>query len=298
MTKKNNNTVKYNSAMDKKLIEENNLNEALDHFKHLAEYKHPKQSLKNLYEYTFITNRAINEDGEEEMSPQQQGGDMQPLPQGQEQGNAPQGTPMPQGDGVPMGEPMHQEGANGAPMGMQSNDIPLDNANMMQQSEGVPMPTDGMGDGVETQEMEPDDEVIDVDELTQSQEATEYKIDGVDDRIAKLYAAVKKFGEQLDKNAESINDLKNEFEKRNPTEEERLNLRSQYSAPFSESPKDYWDNKVKQDPHYNVIYDNEVSPSDEETVFEITKDDIDGLDMKSISDTLDTEQNLKDYIGF
>jgi hypothetical protein len=153
-------------------------------------------------------------------------------------------------------------------------------------------------DGIETQEMESDDEVIDVDDLTQSQEATEYKLDGVDDRLSKIYAVVQKFSDQLEKNEESIMALKDEFEKRNPTEEEKLNIRSQSSYPYSETPKDYWNKKTQENPHYNVMYNNEVSPSEEQKKFEITKNDISGLNMKSISDTLDIDQSLNKYLGF
>jgi len=92
--------------------------------------------------------------------------------------------------------------------------------------------------------------------------------------------------------------LKDEFEKRNPTEEEKLNIRSQTSYPYSETPKDYWTHKTSENPHYNVIYNNDVAPSDEQKEFEIRKSDIDGLNMKSISDTLDMKQDLNKYLGF
>ena len=62
--------------------------------------------------------------------------------------------------------------------------------------------------------------------------------------------------------------------------------------------KDYWDKKTQENPHYNVMYDNEVSPSEEQKKFEITKNDISGLNMKSISDTLDIDQSLNKYLGF
>ena len=47
--------------MDKEFIEKNHLSEAVKRFNDIAEYKSPKQSLKNLYEYTFIT--APQKDG-------------------------------------------------------------------------------------------------------------------------------------------------------------------------------------------------------------------------------------------
>ena len=269
--------------MDKNFIEENKFNDDVERFKQLFEYKSPKQSLKKLYEYTFVTKGNVNEDGEQE-----EDGNMPQADQSQ-MGGAPQAdmNNMP-----PQGQQMDMNGM--PPQDMQQP--PMDDAGAMPMGDmGV---ADGSDENIETQEMEPDDEVIDVDDLTQSQEATEYKIDGVDDRLSKIYAVVQKFSDQLDKNAEDIKDLKTEFEKRNPTEEEKLNLRSQSSYPYSETPKGYWENKVKENPHYNVMYDNEVSPSEEQNKFEIKRSDISGLNMKDISDSLDIDQNLKDYIGF
>lgn len=299
--------------MDKEFIKNNNLEEAISRIQELSQYKHPKQSLKKLYEYTFITNRQVNEEGEDEQQPQQpQNGGMNqqpPMPQN----NAPE--PSMQGGGMngQMGGEMQPEGAGMAPDG----NIPPPMNNMQggdgmqppmgdQQMDSAP-PVDDMGgmeepqseeEDIETTEMEPDDEVIDVDDLTQSQEATEYKIDGVDDRLSKIYDVVKNFNDKLETQEKSIMALKDEFEKRNPTPEEKLNIRSQSSYPYSETPKGYWDKKAEEDPHYNVMYDNDVSPKDEQDKFEVKKSDISGLNMKNISDTLNIDQNLKDYIGF
>lgn len=296
--------------MDKNFIKNNQLDEAVERFKQIAEYKSPKQSLHKLYErkhklneYTFITAPQVNEDGEEndgelqkpenmnggEQMNSQQGGNIAPDASnqmgdmnGQNDGVMPtDGSQMPQ-DNVQQGNGMNGD--------MQMNSTEGDMADL-----GEP---EVENDGIETQEMESDDEVIDVDDLTQSQEATEYKLDGVDDRLSKIYAVVQKFSDQLERNEESIMALKDEFEKRNPTEEEKLNIRSQSSYPYSETPKDYWNKKTQENPHYNVMYNNEVSPSEEQKKFEITKNDISGLNMKSISDTLDIDQSLNKYLGF
>ena len=289
--------------MDKEFIEKNHLSEAVKRFNDIAEYKSPKQSLKNLYEYTFITAPQINEDGEEENTPdnQQQATDTQAGMQQQPMDNG-QGMDMqqPQADNTMGGDPNMNSNANGgADMGTDMSGS-MDTQNNMGEEDPNMEDFDEpqTEDDVETEEMEADDEVIDVDELTQSQEATEYKIDGVDDRLAKIYALAQKFADQLEKNEESINALKTEFEKRNPTEEERLNIRSQSSYPYSETPKGYWAEKMKENPHYNVMYDNEVAPSEEEKRFEIKKSDIDGLNMKEIADSLDVDQNLNDYLKF
>ena len=292
--------------MDKNFIKTNQLDEAVERFQQIAEYKSPKQSLHKLYErkhklneYTFITAPQVNEDGEENDGELQNPNDMN----GGEQMNNQQGGNIAPDASNQMGD---MNGQNDGVMPTDGSQMPQNdtqqgndmNSNMqMGGAEDFSEP-EVEDDGIETQEMESDDEVIDVDELTQSQEATEYKIDGVDDRLSKIYAVVQKFSDQLERNEESIMALKDEFEKRNPTEEEKLNLRSQSSYPYSETPKDYWDKKTQENPHYNVMYDNEVSPSEEQKKFEITKNDISGLNMKSISDTLDIDQSLNKYLGF
>ena len=296
--------------MDKNFIKTNQLDEAVERFQQIAEYKSPKQSLHKLYErkhklneYTFITAPQVNEDGEENDGELQNPNDMN----GGEQMNNQQGGNIAPDASNQMGD---MNGQNDGVMPTDGSQMPQNN---VQQGNGMNgdmqmNSTEGdmadlndpevENDGIETQDMESDDAVIDVDDLTQSQEATEYKLDGVDDRLSKIYAVVQKFSDQLERNEESIMALKDEFEKRNPTEEEKLNLRSQSSYPYSETPKDYWDKKTQENPHYNVMYDNEVSPSEEQKKFEITKNDISGLNMKSISDTLDIDQSLDKYLGF
>jgi len=290
--------------MDKNFIEKNNLSEAVERFRTIAEYKSPRQSLN---EYTFVTAAQVTEDGQEDGGEMQQPNDgmnqqQNAAPDAQNQGgdmNGQMNQQMP-----PEGAEMPQNGDMGAMPAADGGqqDMSMGDMSMADGQEGgdmgdmdVPQVED---DGIETEEMEPDDEVIDVDELTQSQEATEYKIDGVDDRLAKIFDVVQKFSEKLDNQEQSIIDLKTEFEKRNPTPEEKLNIRSQATYPYCETPKGYWAEKAKENPNYNVMYDNDVSTADEQDKFEIKKSDISGLNMRDISDSLDIDQNLKDYIGF
>ena len=76
-----------------------------------------------------------------------------------------------------------------------------------------------------------------------------------------------------------------------------LNIRSQASYPYSESPKDYWDNKKTQNPHYNVIYDNDVSTSDEQKQFDITRDDARNINVNEIGKSFDINNfKLDDFI--
>lgn len=280
--------------MDKIFIKQNNLNEAVKRFQEIADYKSPKQSLK---EWSFFN--MIDEEGEDNGGDMQQpnGGDMQQGDMQQQPQNNQAQDPQNMGGDMngQMGGEMQPQGTEmpqNGDMGMQNNmqQPPMDGE--------MPMGDEQQDDDIETQEMEPDDEVIDVDDLTQSQEATEYKIDGVDDRLSKIFAVVKDFSDKLDKQEQSIMNLKDEFEKRNPTQTEKFNIRSQAGGPFNQSVSDYWDNFSQSNPNYEIMRDNDVSPSDEQEQFNITKNDISGLNMKNISDTLDINQDLKDYIGF
>ena len=271
----------------------------------------------------YVTFNGQREAGEDPIAPQN--GQNPPQNGGAQPGDG--GTP-PQipaaGDGMApptggpadpgMGAPQQNTGMD---MGMdappQQNGMPADQGTTAPMPDGGMDVTQGMGlpdadmgqDGVEDIEMPDDpnapqdgDEVIDVDDLTQSQQAAEYKIDGVDDKLTTLGAVVKKFIEALKQNDAKIDDLKAEFEKRNPTAEERLNLRSMSSVPYMETPKEYWTNKVAENPRYNVMNDNTIAPKDEQDEFELKRGDLEGRNDKELSDTFDYPMNLKDILDW
>ena len=58
--------------------------------------------------------------------------------------------------------------------------------------------------------------------------------------------------------------------------------------------KDYWDKKMTQNPNYNVMYDNDVSTSDEQKKFEIRKSDIDNVNFNEIGKSF----RLDDFLNF
>ena len=167
---------------------------------------------------------------------------------------------------------------------------PMDDPNMMG------------GEGIEDIDMEteqPGDEVVDVDELTQSQEATEFKVDNVDDKLNKVLKIISKFNDAIEANDQKIEDLKKEFQKRNPTAEETLNLRSLASYPFSERPDEYWKKQQQDHPNYNVISDNDVSTADEQKEFEIRKGDIDNFNEREVMKSLgESHIKLSDFLQF
>ena len=269
--------------MDKEFLKKYKLQEAVKRF-------------QQINEYTFITSPVLAEDDEEDNNNQQ--------PQNDDMNNG--NPPMQdQSQGVDMGGndnqqmPPPQEGDNG-----------MNNAPDMQSGDGSmqaqPMPQPEQMSDVEGEEDvdsgetdEEGDTVIDVDDLTDSQEATEYKIDGVDDKLTRMLSVLSKFSAALEASDKKIDDLRQEFERRNPSEQEKLNIRSQASYPYSETPKDYWDNKTATNPHYNIMYDNDVSTADEQEKFDITKDDIKNINFKNIADSFDIEDmKLDDFVKF
>lgn len=285
--------------MDVDLIKKYNLGEQIKRF-------------QQINEYTFITSPMISEDGEDDeqqnMPPQdnQMGGDNGQAPQ-PPMGQDAQGGGMGNDSNQPMNMPQNPQDGGAMPMNDPQNPqdggaMPMDNGQqggaMMDDMGGNAAPM-GFDDNGESEEQQEGDTVIDVDDLTQSQEASEIKIDGVDDKLTRILSVINKFGSALLANDRKIDNLRQEFEKRNPSEQEMLNIRSQASYPYSETPKDYWENKKAQNPHYNIIYDNDVSTSDEQKQFKIKRDDVRDINVNEIGKSFDINDfKLDDFIKF
>ena len=223
-------------SVDKELLKKYHLEEAQKRFQQISEY-------------TFITKPMLDEDGDDD--------DQQQNPMGGQDGNQP---PMQQGgnNDMPQGDMNGSDGQQ-PPMGdgneppQDGGEMPQDNASEGGEEMNVDFEPDAEGGDDNVDSMQDGDEVIDVDELTNAQETTEVKIDGVNDKLQDLLAVTTKFIAAVDQNNKKIDDLRAEFEKRNPSEEEKINIRSQASAPYSETPKDFWDKKTENS-NYNVIY--------------------------------------------
>ena len=264
--------------------------------------------IQKINEYTFYDSTMVEDD----QDPNAMGGDP----------NAMGGEPNmmggdPNGGMPPMGGDPNAMGGEPNMMGGDPNGEmpPMDNPNAMDgDPNGEMPPMDGpnmmggdpnaMGDeeDIEDIDMETEqsgDEVIDVDELTQSQETTEFKVDNVDDKLNKVLKIISKFNDAIEANDQKIEDLKKEFQKRNPTAEETLNLRSLASYPFSERPDEYWKKQQQEHPNYNVISDNDVSTADEQKEFEIRKGDIDNFNERDIMKSLgESHIKLSDFLQF
>ncbi len=285
----------------------------------MADYKYLKEN--NLFEAHMRYMRAL---GESFGFPIEEAGDDQNQSQDQ-QGGVPGQDPM--GSGMPGGDPMGGAGmppapdaAGGVPGGdPMAGGTPGADGGMPDPNGGMPGPSaeggavgeDPMAGGMpgsdpimDEGEPEEEDDVIDVDDLTDAQEEVNDKVNSVgrdlgkvDARIEKLIGAIETLQGMFDKNNQEIADLKTEFEKRNPTQTEKLNLRSLDSYPFKVKPTDYWADKAK-DSNYSAYADNE-EPTTQEYV--ITNDDVDDFNEREIADTFaitdELDQNIKKIFG-
>lgn len=290
-------------AIDYNFIKKNHLEESINRLRKINEY-------------------IVNPDGNYEADdPNQQntdgqtpdmGGDNQMPPMGgqnnmQQQpqmGNDPNGGQAPDmgGDGsMPPMDGQAPDMNGGMPQGGDAPAPDMGGDTSAVDSIGTEVPDDGTdeegdeeSDGEDT--VGADDEVIDVDDLTNSQEAAEYKIDGVDDKLTKLLGMISKFEQAIEANDTKLDDLKSEFEKRNPTNAERINIRSMNSKPFNVNPTEYWDEQRENNPNYDVISDNSVAPNDEEKVYKITDDDLKDFTSGDLEKSFSKfPKDLKDY---
>ena len=148
------------------------------------------------------------------------------------------------------------------------------------------------GDGADMggAEVEPEEvETIDIGDLTHAEDKLNIKqnqigrdLSKVDGRLTKLVDAIGKFQAALDRNNSELESLKAEFEKRNPTQVEKMNLRSlNNSFPYNVTPPEFWKDQAAKG-GYEVYSDNDnLNPKRD---YVITNDDVDNPD-RDISNT-------------
>lgn len=240
-----------------------------------------KKFRRCILEYTNAAGSFdISEEGEEETMQQEPQTDMN------------QDT----GDAVPGGEEMNPE-MGGEPEGVEgfNPEGEMTGSEGMNPEMGGEMPTDN--------EMNPDDEVIDVDDLTKSQESAEKKIDKMNAKFEKLMGAVEVLIKQnAEREKETANiiaatekKVSDELDKRIPTPQQRMTMRSTKSYPYSMTPNEYMNNYAPS--NYSDEDDNNGA---DDVQYQITKGDIDNFtDYASIAKELDVEhQGLHDILGF
>lgn len=259
--------------MDKKFLKRFKLDEDVSRFNKILNYKTPAQSRSQINEYTFITTPQLNEDDDEELGDE------------------------------PDAKTKDKEGGDkDFDMELDSNNSDVENNDLTNQDQGDleggdgfdvndkegedVEQTDGKTTDEETTETEPfeeGDEVVDIDDLTQTQEAIDFKMDNVDKRLTDIISTLNSFKDMIVNNDEKINNLQQEIEKRNPTEEEKISKRIKKSAPFNETPDEFT---------------KRFSEENEEPLYTITTDDVKTINPKALSNSFSHKEKLTDYLNF
>lgn len=259
-----------------------------DRMQTLFDYN-PKKGIVS--EFVVLPN-GVDEDGEEDPNaapapdaaapggdPAAMGGD--PAAMGGDLNAAPGGDPTAMG-----GDPAAM-GGGPAPMGGDPNAAaggatPPEGFN----PQGAFGPTGEPDPAGELDQPAPDDDVIDISDFTDSQEKMEDDIDKIDGKFAKVMKAIGAFEELLRSNDEKIEDLKAEFERRNPTQVEKLGIQQANSYPFNVNPNEYWKEKEATSNYSTEPDDN----GKEQGQYVITADDVNGdVNWKGIYDSLNDD---------
>ncbi len=262
-----------------KYLKENNLLSAHEHFMKLSESYVPN----------FPEEEVDEADDQGAQDPNAMGGDpsQDPSAMGTDpnaMGNDMIQDPSMGADPNAMGNDMIQDPSMGADPSAMGSDMPQDPNEMG----GDPsMGADPSAMGGDESEGQDDGDTIDIDGLTRAQDKLNVKqnhvgrdLSKVDTKIKTLIDTIQNLQDKLDANNSEIESLKSEFEKRNPTQTEKLNLRSLDSYPFNVKPNEYWEKKARQG-GYDTYSDNDEPTSKE---YVITNNDVDNP-TRDVADT-------------
>ena len=268
-----------------KYLKENNLLSAHEHFMKLSESyvpNFPEEEVDEADDQGAQDPNAMGSDPSQDPSamggdPSAMGGD--PSAMGNDMTQDPS-----MGADPSMGNDMAQDPSMGADPSAMGGDPSMGN-DMAQDPSAMGVDPSAMG-GDES-EGQDDGDTIDIDGLTRAQDKLNVKqnhvgmdLSKVDTKIKTLIDTIQNLQDKLDANNSEIESLKSEFEKRNPTQTEKLNLRSLDSYPFNVKPNEYWEKKARQG-GYDTYSDNDEPTSKE---YVITNNDVDNP-TRDVADT-------------
>ena len=275
--------------MDKKFLKDNNLLESHKAFMRLCEWSYVPQNLEE-------------DDDEENANGQEQTPNNDSVNQLDSTNNEPNDNVSDNAEGGASGD-VGQDNQGMTPMDG-NNDTSMDMGSNMS-PEGMNMPQNNdMGNDMgmepsfdEQPQGDADETVIDVDDITDAQEKMNTKVNHVgrelgtvDDKIESLINVIDKMEQMINSQNQEIINFKKEFERRNPTQTEKLNLRSLDSYPFNVSPLSYWHNKsIDKNNPYVGYTNNDESTTDS---YEITDDDISDYSDYEIEKSFDIDDDL------
>ena len=264
-----------------KYLKENNLLSAHEHFMKLSESyvpNFPEEEVDEADDQGAQDPNAMGSDPSQDPSamggdPSAMGGD--PSAMGNDMAQDPS-----MGADPSMGNDMAQDPSMGADPSAMGGDPSMG-------ADPSAMGVDPSAMGGDESEGQDDGDTIDIDGLTRAQDKLNVKqnhvgmdLSKVDTKIKTLIDTIQNLQDKLDANNSEIESLKSEFEKRNPTQTEKLNLRSLDSYPFNVKPNEYWEKKARQG-GYDTYSDNDEPTSKE---YVITNNDVDNP-TRDVADT-------------
>ena len=272
--------------MDKNFLKEQQIREVHKQFMKLCEWS----SITPLEEDDDTPQDDNNQDP---MNNNQMGNDAPPM--------GDENTPN---DGMDMmgGQSGNQMGNDVPPMG--DENTANNGMDMMGSDEEMPMSNENipMDDEMPSMDGMEDETVIDVDDITNAQEKMNDKVNvvgkdlgDVNDKIESLLQSLSKMEDMINNNNKEIESFKAEFEKRNPTQTEKLNLRALDSYPFNVNPKEYWAEKTGDPNSKYSGFANNDKPTTQEYV--ITNNDVDDFNEREMANSFDIDDELKQDIN-
>ena len=268
-----------------KYLKENNLLSAHEHFMKLSESyvpNFPEEEVDEADDQGAQDPNAMGSDPSQD--PSAMGGDPSAMGNDMTQDPSMGADPSAMGGDPSMGNDMAQDPSMGADPSAMGGDPSMGN-DMAQDPSAMGVDPSAMG-GDES-EGQDDGDTIDIDGLTRAQDKLNVKqnhvgmdLSKVDTKIKTLIDTIQNLQDKLDANNSEIESLKSEFEKRNPTQTEKLNLRSLDSYPFNVKPNEYWEKKARQG-GYDTYSDNDEPTSKE---YVITNNDVDNP-TRDVADT-------------
>lgn len=246
-----------------------------------------KKRFQQILEFTTPSSNVIGEEGEEPVN-NDDGMDPNAM-----DGNIPMDGGQAPVEGDPNVIPQNDDMDPNVMDSNQSQDGDLTSGfNPQELDSNIPMEGDpnAVGGDMPMDTMQPNDEVVDITELTDAQEETLEGIEEFDEKFVKAFKAIKNIETLINKNNEQINakiaDIENEIKRRNPTATEKMSNRQSISYPYTISPEEYWREKEK---NTNYSTENDENGVNQEQ-FVITNADINNAtDWKNISDSLNDD---------
>ena len=261
----------------KKKFNKELLNEELKRFKQINEYDF--YIGEDEEEYDDADNLILGEEGDEDELPED-------LPADDSQTADAGGDDMSDLEG---GDDMGDlEGGASAPADEFSDEeIPADGME----------PADGFGDEEMPEEPAEDEVELDVTELVSGTEEAKQSADMANQKLDQLMGALDQLDQKMasmDGITHKIDNLENELEKRAPTPDEKLEMRSLDSYPYNLKLTDFWSEKEGQ---YDVMGVNDKGEQEEAKPEEytLTQDDInDDYNESSIRSTFNDDDEYEE----